>query len=152
MSPSMLSSPDADPDPRNGDERGRLADALAGTLRREAAGRLTAFLGAAPGVGKTYAMLQRARELQRQGIDVVIGVVETHGRSETSALVEGLERIPMRHVEYQGSRIEELDLDALLIRRVLSATGVDRQLGLRNARHAPILHRAIHGILTNFVH
>ena len=66
------------------------ADALMGTLRRQAAGRLTVFLGAAPGVGKTYAMLARARELHRQGIDVVVGIVETHGRSETQAMLEGL--------------------------------------------------------------
>ena len=63
------------------EDRNAKADALAGELRRQGAGRLTVFLGAAPGVGKTYAMLSRARELQRQGFDLVVGIVETHGRS-----------------------------------------------------------------------
>ena len=93
------------------------ADALMGALRRQAAGRLTVFLGAAPGVGKTYAMLVRARELLRQGIDVVVGVVETHGRSETQALVAGLPMISRRAIEYQGRLLEEMDLDALLARK-----------------------------------
>lgn len=115
----------------DGHARERKADALAGALRREAAGRLTVFLGAAPGVGKTYAMLQRARELQRQGVDVVIGVVETHGRNETSALVDGIECIPKRHLEYLGRGIEELDLDAVLRRRPTVAL-ID-ELAHRNA-------------------
>lgn len=93
------------------------ADALMGALRRQAAGRLTVFLGAAPGVGKTYAMLVRARELLRQGIDVVVGVVETHGRSETQALVAGLPMISRRAIEHQGRLLEEMDLDALLARK-----------------------------------
>lgn len=93
------------------------ADALIGELRRQAAGRLTVFLGAAPGVGKTYAMLARARELHRQGIDVVIGIVETHGRSETQALLEGLPQLPRKQVEYQGRTLEEMDLDSLLARK-----------------------------------
>ncbi|HEY4583698.1 MAG TPA: histidine kinase, partial [Lysobacter sp.] len=92
------------------------ADALIGELRREAGGRLTIFLGAAPGVGKTYAMLARARELARQGVDVVVGLVETHGRAETQALLEDLEVLPRRRVEYQGRVLEEMDLDALLAR------------------------------------
>ncbi|MGE0311483.1 MAG: ATP-binding protein [Lautropia sp.] len=98
------------------DDRAAQADALVGALRREGTGRLTVFLGPAPGVGKTYAMLQRARELQRQGQDVVVGVVETHGRSETLALLQGLEVQPLRRVEYRGRRLEEMDLDALLKR------------------------------------
>ena len=98
-------------------DREAMADALAGTLRRQEAGRLTVFLGAAPGVGKTYAMLVRARELQRQGVDVVAGIVETHGRGETAALVEGLEVLPRRQVEYQGRVLEEMDVDAVLARR-----------------------------------
>lgn len=93
------------------------ADALLGELRRQKAGRLTVFLGAAPGVGKTYAMLVRARELQRQGIDVAIGIVETHGRSETLALVDGLPIVPRRQIAYQGRMLEEMDLDALLSRK-----------------------------------
>ena len=69
------------------DNRDAKADALMGELRRQDAGRLTLFLGAAPGVGKTYAMLSRSLELQKQGVDVVIGLFETHGREETAALL-----------------------------------------------------------------
>ena len=87
-------------------------DALLAAFRRETAGRLKVFLGAAPGVGKTYAMLQNARRLKNQGVDVVIGLVETHGRAETSALVEGLEILPRRRIEYHGRTLDEFDLDA----------------------------------------
>jgi two-component system sensor histidine kinase KdpD len=97
--------------------RREQADALLGELRREGSGRLTIFLGAAPGVGKTYAMLSRGRELKKQGIDVVVGLVETHGRAETEALIEGLEVLPRLRTEYQGRRLTELDLDALLARK-----------------------------------
>src|SRR5690242_20403326 len=99
------------------DQRSAQADALIGELRREGAGRLTIFLGAAPGVGKTYTMLGRARELRRRGVDVVVGIVETHGRVETAALLEGLEQLPRRRVEYAGRVLEEFDLDAMLARR-----------------------------------
>ena len=92
-------------------------DALLAALRRETAGRLKVFLGAAPGVGKTFAMLQNARRLKQEGVDIVIGLVETHGRAETSALVEGLEVLPRRKVEYHGRTIEEFDLDAALARK-----------------------------------
>ncbi|QBK06290.1 sensor histidine kinase KdpD [Hylemonella gracilis] len=100
-----------------GTEQTEQADALLGELKRQTAGRLTVFLGAAPGVGKTYAMLSRARELQKQGIDIVVGIVETHGRAETAALLEGLEIIPRRRIDYQGRQLEELDIDAVLVRR-----------------------------------
>ncbi|CAG0937983.1 two-component system, OmpR family, sensor histidine kinase KdpD [Gammaproteobacteria bacterium] len=100
-----------------GAERSEQADALLGELKRQAAGRLTVFLGAAPGVGKTYAMLARARELQAKGTDVVVGIVETHGRSETQAMVDGLPVMPRKVVEYRGRQLEELDLDGLLARR-----------------------------------
>ena len=93
------------------------ADALLGTLRRERGGQLKVFLGAAPGVGKTWAMLSRAAELKRQGIDVVVGVVETHGRRETAALLEGLEVLPRKAIEHRGHRLAEFDLDAMLARR-----------------------------------
>ncbi len=79
--------------------------------------RLKIFLGAAPGVGKTWAMLSAARELKKQGVDVVVGLVETHGRAETAALLEGLEVLPRRHVEYRGRDFEEFDLDAALARK-----------------------------------
>lgn len=83
----------------------------------EKKGRLKIFLGYAPGVGKTYAMLNEAHVLKNRGEDVVVGIVETHGRSETEALLSGLEVIPRRRVEYQGIFLEELDLDAILARR-----------------------------------
>src|SRR6201985_1891577 len=89
-------------------------DARLAAVRRKSAGRLKGFLGAAPGVGKTYAMLQNARRLKDEGVDVVIGLVETHGRAETSALVEGLEILPRRSIEYHGRTLEEFDLDAAL--------------------------------------
>src|SRR6202789_3313894 len=89
-------------------------DALLALVGRQARGRLWVFLGAAPGVGKTYAMLQRARALKGDGLDVVVGLVETHGRSETAALLEGLEVLPRRAVSYRGQRIEEFDIDAAL--------------------------------------
>lgn len=80
-------------------------------------GRLKVFLGAAPGVGKTYAMLRAAQRRRADGIDVVVGLVETHGRSETAELVAGLEVLPRRTVAYRGRDLAELDLDAALARR-----------------------------------
>jgi len=99
------------------DPRDAKANALVGELRRQGAGRLTIFLGAAPGVGKTYAMLSRARELKRRGVDVVAGIVETHGRSETETLLDGLELLPRTRFEYRGGTLQELDLDALIARK-----------------------------------
>lgn len=84
---------------------------------QEGRGRLKIFLGAAPGVGKTYEMLLDARQRRETGVDVVIGVVETHGRRETEALIQGYELIPRRAVEYQGRSIDEMDIDAVLARR-----------------------------------
>ena len=84
-------------------------------------GRLTVFLGAAPGVGKTYAMLEAAHEHAAKGLDVAIGWLDTHGRKETEALAEGIERLPERQVEYHGVTLREMDLDALLARRPLVA-------------------------------
>ena len=111
------------------DARERQADALIDHLQREQGGRLTIFLGAAPGVGKTYTMLSRARELRRQGRDVVVGIVETHGRGETAALTEGLEILPRRRIAYQQlqgvelARYRQLQRGDLLLHRF--------QLGLR---------------------
>jgi two-component system, OmpR family, sensor histidine kinase KdpD len=92
-------------------------DALLETARRAEAGRLKLFLGAAPGVGKTYEMLTAAHARRREGVDVAVGVVETHGRAETEALLAGLEVIPRRVAEYKGHRLAEMDLDAILARR-----------------------------------
>lgn len=91
-------------------------DALLENAEREGRGRLKIFLGAAPGVGKTYEMLLSGRARQAEGIDVVIGVVETHGRKETEALVDGFEIIPRINVEYKGRRLDEMDIDAILAR------------------------------------
>jgi two-component system sensor histidine kinase KdpD len=79
-------------------------------------GRLRVMLGAAPGVGKTFAMLEEGRRLRDEGKDVVVAVVETHGRAATSALVEGLEVIPRRSVEHRGVTLDEMDLDAVIAR------------------------------------
>ncbi|RUT24892.1 two-component sensor histidine kinase [Asaia sp. W19] len=80
-------------------------------------GRLKIFLGAAPGVGKTFEMLSAAQQLMRDGVDLVVGIVETHGRSETAALVDGLPVLPTRLMPYRGQVLQELDLDAVLARR-----------------------------------
>ncbi len=92
-------------------------EALLERAQREQRGKLKVFLGAAPGVGKTYEMLSSARRKRRDGSDVVIGIVETHGRRETLALVEGLPLVPRQRVPYEGRELEEMDLDAILSRR-----------------------------------
>jgi two-component system sensor histidine kinase KdpD len=107
------------------------ANALLGELQRQRGGRLTVFLGAAPGVGKTWTMLARARELQQQGQDVLIGIVETHGRSETQAMTAGLPQQPRQQIDYQGHRLHELDLDGVLARR--PAIALIDELAHRNA-------------------
>ncbi|HJV38229.1 MAG TPA: sensor histidine kinase KdpD, partial [Geothrix sp.] len=84
---------------------------------RESRAKFKVFFGAAPGVGKTYAMLSEARERRAEGTDLVVGVVETHGRSETAALTEGLEILPRRELAYAGQFLPEFDLDAALARR-----------------------------------
>ncbi|HEX7078443.1 MAG TPA: sensor histidine kinase KdpD [Candidatus Eisenbacteria bacterium] len=99
----------------------RDPEALLAQLRqaqaRESQGKLKIFFGAAAGVGKTYAMLVEAHERKRAGADVVAGVVETHGRAETAALLEGLETVPLHEVEYRGTVLREFGLDAALARR-----------------------------------
>lgn len=92
-------------------------DALLEQAERENRGRLKIFLGAAPGVGKTYEMLMSGRAKLAEGVDVVIGVVETHGRKETEALVSGFDVIPRVKIDYKGRPLEEMDLDAILLRR-----------------------------------
>ncbi|HQY87423.1 MAG TPA: universal stress protein, partial [Tepidisphaeraceae bacterium] len=86
-------------------------------IRRSQRGRLKVYLGFAPGVGKTYLMLQEGHRLKAEGVDLVVGVVEDHGRIETRSLIDGLERIPMRKVEYHGITVEEMDVDAILERK-----------------------------------
>jgi two-component system, OmpR family, sensor histidine kinase KdpD len=94
-------------------------EALLEAARREErrVGKLRIFVGAAPGVGKTYEMLQQAHARRKDGYDVVVGVVETHGRRETEALLEGLEVIPRKRIEYKGQLLQEMDLDAVIARR-----------------------------------
>lgn len=99
------------------DKRRPDPDALLALAGNEAQGKLKIFLGAAPGVGKTYAMLSGARRLKAQGVDVVVGLVETHGRIETAALTEGLDLLPRRPVTYKGRQFDEFDLDGALARR-----------------------------------
>lgn len=104
--PSPGTGSDARPDP----------DALLRAAAQEGRGRLKIFLGAAPGVGKTYEMLSEGIARKRDGVDVVVGVVETHGRAETEALTRGHEIIPRREVHHEGHTLREMDLDAILAR------------------------------------
>ena len=88
-----------------------------GLIRRQERGRLKVYLGSSAGVGKTYAMLREGRRLAAQGVDLAIGIVETHGRAETAEQVGDLAIIPPREIEYRGVRLREMDLDAILARR-----------------------------------
>jgi two-component system sensor histidine kinase KdpD len=81
------------------------------------AARLRVYLGAAPGVGKTYSMLEHAHQLHLQGVDVVIGLIEAHQRADTLALVDGLPAIPLKKTQYRTVTLEEMDLDAILERK-----------------------------------
>jgi len=92
------------------------ADTLLARIKEEERARLRVYIGAAPGVGKTYEMLQDARALRARGLDVVVGFVETYGRAETEAQIGDLEVIPRARVEYRGVTMEEMDLDAILRR------------------------------------
>lgn len=92
------------------------ADALLAQLQEQRRARLRIYIGAAPGVGKTYAMLREAHLLRSRGEDVVVGVIETYGRPETEAQVGDLEVLPKRRVDYKGARLEEMDLDGILAR------------------------------------
>jgi two-component system sensor histidine kinase KdpD len=92
-------------------------EALLEQARKEDRGKLKIFLGAAPGVGKTYEMLLQGRQRRLEGVDAVIGVVETHGRVETDALTKALETVPKKRVPYKGRVLMEMDLDAIIQRR-----------------------------------
>ena len=93
------------------------ADALLARIKEKDRARLRIYIGAAPGVGKTYQMLQEAHALRASGLDVVVGVAETYGRRETEAQVKDLEIIPRRKVEYRGAVLEEMDVEAIIRRR-----------------------------------
>jgi len=107
----VVSSGEPRPDPD------ALLRRLSAQEQKDRPGRLKILFGAAAGVGKTYAMLEAAHKKRAEGVEVVIGWVETHGRAETAALAEGLEPLPAREVEYRGTRLREFDLDAALARR-----------------------------------
>lgn len=92
------------------------ADALLARLKERDKARLRIYIGAAPGVGKTYAMLQEAHALRARGMDVVVGVVETYGRKDTEAQVRDLEQVPRRATEYRGVTLEEMDVEAIIAR------------------------------------
>ena len=93
------------------------AESLLARAREEGRARLRLYIGAAPGVGKSYQMLEDAHELKRQGVDVVVGFVEAHGRADTLAQIRDLEQVPLRQIEYRGVTLREMDLDAILARR-----------------------------------
>ncbi len=103
----MSAKPSRRPDP----------EALLAEAKREGRGELRVFLGMAPGVGKTYEMLSSAARRKLEGLDIVVGVVESHGRKETEALTEGLEILPRKLIEYRGQTLLEFDIDAALARR-----------------------------------
>src|SRR5258707_6348564 len=92
------------------------AESLLARAREEGRSRLRVYIGAAPGVGKSYQMLEDAHELKRQGMDVVVGWVERHGSADTLAQVRDLEQVPLRRIEYRGVTLSEMDLDAILAR------------------------------------
>src|SRR5579864_8368811 len=103
--------------PKRTDEQRRAPeDFLSAASRDRNRGKLKVYLGMAAGVGKTVRMLEDAHALRSQGIDVVIGYIEAHGRAETLARIRDLEVIPRKKVEYKGTRLEEMDLDACLAR------------------------------------
>jgi two-component system sensor histidine kinase KdpD len=93
------------------------ADVLLARIQEEQGARLRIYIGAAPGVGKTYAMLQEANALRARGVDVVIGFVETYDRPDTAAQIKDLEMVPRRKVDYRGTTLEEMDADAIIVRK-----------------------------------
>ena len=96
-------------------------DALLASFQREEQrtrrGSLKIFFGMCPGVGKTYAMLRAAQQEQKDGTDLIVGIVETHGRTETESILAGLPVLPRKHLAYRGIEVTEMDLDAILARQ-----------------------------------
>ena len=92
-------------------------ESLLARLKADERSKLRVYIGAAPGVGKSYQMLEDAHQLKGQGVDIVIGIIDTHGREETATLIRDLEQVPMRRLEYRNVVIEELDLEALVARK-----------------------------------
>src|SRR5258708_6969599 len=123
---------------------------LARMKREETAsnrGKLKIFFGMSPGVGKTYAMLQAARQKQADGCEVVVGIVETHGRKETEALLEGMPIMPRIQVEYRGTTFTEMDLDAILTWHPGLAVGDELAHTNVPGSRPPKRHQAVIGLL-----
>jgi two-component system sensor histidine kinase KdpD len=97
--------------------RGPTAEQLLAKLQADQQARLRIYIGAAPGVGKTYSMIEDAHTFRREGVDVVVGFIETHGRADTEARIGDLEVVPRRRVEYRGVMLEEMDVDAIIARK-----------------------------------
>jgi two-component system sensor histidine kinase KdpD len=121
-------------------------------IRKQRRGRLKVYLGSAAGVGKTYAMLREGRRLKRQGVDVAVGLVETHGRAETAEQLGDLEVVPARAIEYRGVTLYEMDLDAVLARRptvcLVDELAHTNAPGSRNAKR----HQDVEELLRAGVH
>ncbi len=92
-------------------------EAFLAKLKESERARLRVYIGAAPGIGKTYQMLEEAHQLKRQGVDIVIALIEPHGRVETEALIGDLERVPLRRIGYRGVTLQEMDVEAVLARQ-----------------------------------
>src|SRR6266478_5622436 len=99
----------------NGNHR-HSPESLLAKLKQGEQARLRVYIGAAPGVGKTYQMLEDAHLLRKQGVDIVVAVVETHGREDTQEMIGDLEHVPLRRIEYRSVMLEEIDLDAVIVR------------------------------------
>jgi two-component system, OmpR family, sensor histidine kinase KdpD len=112
-----LNGPSRDDSARQGRAPSTRPEDFLEMLRRAKRGRLKLYIGFAAGVGKTYRMLEEAHALERRGVDVVLGFVETHGRAETAALIAGLPAVPRKAIQYRGVTIEEMDLEGLLERK-----------------------------------
>jgi len=98
-------------------EQRRSAESFLAKIKESEQSRMRIYIGAAAGVGKTWRMLEEAHELRNQGVDVVLGIIETHGRVETEALINGLETIPLKRIEYRGAVFKELDVEGVIARR-----------------------------------
>lgn len=137
-------------------EQRPLPERFLALIREQQRGRLKLYLGFAAGVGKTYEMLQEARRLKTQGVDVVIGIIETHGRADTAAQIGDLEQVPRRRIEYRGVVLEEMDLEAILARRpqvvLVDELAHTNAPGSRNPKRyqdvQELLHAGIHVIST----
>ena len=103
--------------PNKGSEKKLSPDALLAAVKENERAKLRLYIGAAAGVGKTFQMLEDAHALRKQGVDVVVGAVETHGRADTAAMVGDLEIVPPKRIEYKGARFEEMDLEEILRRK-----------------------------------